>query len=150
MSVPIYTHTRTQRYTNIPLDPCQATPRIEHILTHLAIKILSYTHTRTLLIKALPSQLHSNRLQQQELTEISNSALYDTVHQDEWHCTERTRHQRFITVVFFMGLVGRQSHWTSANPERSHFEDGVQDIWWELNKKLLRVFSFSSLHQYSS
>ena len=37
-----------------------------------------HTHTRTRRIKALPYQLHSNKLQQQELTEISKSALYTT------------------------------------------------------------------------
>lgn len=40
-------------------------------------------HTWTRLIKALPYQLHSNGLQQQELTETSNSALYDTASNEQ-------------------------------------------------------------------
>lgn len=151
-----YTHTHTHARTHTTIHKHPSIPPSSDTHKQTYFDTFSHQnppiHTRTWPIKALPYQLHSNGLQQQELTEISNSALYDTVHQDEWHCIKRTRHQMFITVDFLMGLVGRQSHWTSAYPEISHFEDGVQDIGWELNKqtKTAEGFFFSSLHQYSS
>ncbi len=121
-SVPIYTHTHTHTRSHTKIHKHPIRPLSSNTQKWTYFDTFSHQnpliHTRTQLIKALPYQLHSNRLQQQELTEISNSALYDTVHQDEWHCIKRTRHQMFITVVFLMGLVGRQSHWTSANPEK--------------------------------
>lgn len=82
---PTFALTHTHSHTTIHKHPIRTlssnTQKWTHFDTFSHQNPLIHTWTR--LIKALPYQLHSNGLQQQELTETSNSALYDTASNEQ-------------------------------------------------------------------